>query len=77
MGVSPKYFKGKDYIKQEQWIALWKKAMKLDYDPSVNIKRARPKKEGQTVEADAFETAKYTVKDADFIVEDLDNDELR
>lgn len=74
IGVSPKYFKGKDYIKQEQWIALWKKAMKLDYDPSVNIKKVRPKKEGQTVEAAAYETAKYTVKDADFIVEDKSGD---
>lgn len=70
IGVSPKYFKGKDYIKQSEWIALWKKAMKLDYDPSVNIKKVKPKKEGQTIEAAAYETAKYTVKDSEYIVQD-------
>lgn len=76
IGVSPKYFKGKDYIKQADWIAFWKRAMKLDYEPSVNIKKVRPKREGQTVEAAAYETAKYTVKDADFIVEDRKTGEV-
>lgn len=35
--VTSKYFTS-DYIKQADWVAHWKSAMQLNYDPSVNIK---------------------------------------
>lgn len=68
IGVNPSYFKSRYYIKQDNWISLWKKAMRLDYDPSVNIKKVQSKVKGQTISA-AIETGKYIVKDSDFIIE--------
>ena len=36
--VKPSYFNGDNYITQEKWVAMWKKAMRLDYDPQVDIR---------------------------------------
>lgn len=72
IGVSRKYFKGENYIKHSEWVSFWQKALGVDYLPTVNVKKVRPKREGQTIEAASYETAKYTVKDADFIIEDKD-----
>lgn len=61
--VKNSYFIGDvdNYIKQEEWIKLWKKAMKLDYDPSVNIKKVKAKKHTDIRKA-VQETAKYPTK---------------
>ncbi|MCY7541169.1 protein rep, partial [Bacillus pumilus] len=40
--VKKNYF-GKNYIKQAEWTSLWKKAMKLDYTPIVDIRRVKRK----------------------------------
>jgi len=66
--VKPSYFKPGKYLNHADWRGLWKKAMGLDYDPVVNIKRTY----GQTPEAVA-EAAKYAVKPGDYIIpEDYD-----
>jgi plasmid rolling circle replication initiator protein Rep len=67
LGVKPSYFDGDNYVKHADWVKLWQKACKLDYEPSVSIQRARPKKEGQTEEVAVLEIAKYSVKDTDYI----------
>lgn len=62
--VGKKYFKGK-YINQQEWKELWKSAMRLDYDPQVDVRKVK----GNTAKAIA-EIAKYTVKDNDYIIDD-------
>lgn len=70
--VAPTYFKNtENYITQKQWIALWRKAMKLDYDPVVHIQIVRPKNKHKTaIESAVAETVKYPVKDTDYRTDD-------
>lgn len=63
--VEQKYFKGKDYMETTEWVQLWRKAMKLDYDPICDIRRVRNGKRKSLLEV-----SKYTVKDTDFLSDD-------
>lgn len=69
--VKSSYFSNKEcYISQSEWRKLWQKAMKLDYEPSVNIKAVKPKnqKKGEKGLIGAvYEVAKYPVKATDFL----------
>lgn len=66
LAVRPSYFT-KHYIKQEEWARMWQKSLRVDYLPIVDIRAAKPKREGQTVEAAVAEAAKYTVKPGDYL----------
>lgn len=69
------YFRGKEnYLTHKDWQAFWKKAMKLDYDPNVfvtaiksNISTGQDREE---IEKAVNETAKYSVKSADYLTDD-------
>ncbi len=86
--VNSGYFT-KNYIKQKDWIQLWKEALRIDYDPSVNIQAVKPnlnKIKGSTVEnAQAreiyhslLELIKYNIKDSCLIWNyKPDNEEMR
>ena len=63
--VNKTYFTGKVYVKQEDWMNLWKKSLRANYDPVVDVRRVK----GHTAKAVA-EAAKYSVKDADYIIPD-------
>jgi len=68
--VSPTYFKDSpNYVNEVEWRKFWRRAMKLDYDPMVNVKRVRPnvKKGKSALLASADETAKYQVKSTDML----------
>ena len=69
--VNKSYFTDKTYIKHTDWVDLWQGCLGLDYAPMVNIKRI--KKDDLTVGRAIAETAKYAVKESDFI---SDNDKL-
>jgi plasmid rolling circle replication initiator protein Rep len=69
LAVKPGYFSGGRYIKQKQWCDMWQQSMRLDYEPIVDIRVVKPRKEGQTVEGSVLEVAKYTVKSGDYIKE--------
>src|SRR5699024_11236313 len=59
------------YVNQKQWIQFWKRAMKLDYDPNVKVQMIRPKnKHKSDIKSAIDETAKYPVKDTDFMTDD-------
>ncbi|WP_343890555.1 protein rep, partial [Kribbella sandramycini] len=70
--VPASYFKKKElYIKQEKWTALWKRAMKLDYDPIVNVKAVKGKEkidkenieqQQESMKNAVIEVSKYPVK---------------
>jgi len=78
--VESAYFNSKGaYLSQEEWTNLWKKAMKLDYTPIVHIEKVKNKKKNKNkemtaIEAAVQETAKYSVKDADYLTGNLKND---
>ena len=54
--VRPSYF-GVNYVKHSEWVKLWQRVMKLDYEPVVNVKAIK----GDSARAVA-EVAKYPVK---------------
>lgn len=66
--VEKGYFKSKDYIDTCGWIRLWRKALRLNYDPVCDIRKIRNSKRKSLKEI-----SKYTVKDIDYI---SDNKEL-
>lgn len=69
--VESTYFKGANYISQKDWTSLWKKAMKLDYDPIVNVKAIKPKNKNKSdIKSAIDETAKYPVKNTDYMTDD-------
>lgn len=71
LAVRPSYF-SHGYITQREWVARWRQACKLDYDPVVDVRRVKPM---QTHPELAFlgealgglrEVAKYVTKPGDF-----------
>lgn len=66
--VRPDYFDKEkdDYISQEDWIAEWRWALGVDYDPRVDVRTVK----GGQAKAIA-EVAKYTVKPGEWL--DLDD----
>ncbi len=65
--VPAKYFDTKHnlYIKQDEWITMWKKALKVDYDPSVDIRIIKAKGEADPIAKAVAETVKYPLKTMD------------
>lgn len=67
--VRTNYFKGGEYLNQEEWTNLWAKAMKLEYTPVVDIRAVKSKKENvdkkDGLKKAILETAKYPVKPFD------------
>jgi plasmid rolling circle replication initiator protein Rep len=68
--VEPKYFAGAYYINQKEWIAMWRKALRVDYDPTVHIQSVKVLGDNGTILDAVKEVAKYTVKPSDLIAED-------
>jgi plasmid rolling circle replication initiator protein Rep len=70
--VESTYFRDtENYISQKQWTSFWRRAMKLDYDPMVDIRAIKPKnKHKSDIQSAIHETAKYPVKDKDFLTDD-------
>lgn len=72
--VNKSYFTDKRYyISQDNWTNLWKESLGVNYIPIVNIKAFKTGTKTQTCKSVA-ESAKYTVKDNDYLIED--NEEL-
>lgn len=72
--VNKSYFSDtKMYLSQEKWTSLWKSCLKVDYTPIVDVRAFKVGSKKQ-VSKSVSETAKYTVKDNDYLV--LDNNEL-
>src|SRR5699024_3204259 len=70
--VEQTYFKNtENYVNQNQWIQIWKKTKKLDYDPNVKVQMIRQKNKYKSdIQSAIDETAKYPVKDTDFMTDD-------
>lgn len=77
--VNSSYFTSRNYISQAKWTEMWKKALKIDYIPVVDVRKIKPKKtkNGKTLTAlqsAVFEVAKYSVKHT--ILTDKNDDEF-
>src|SRR5690625_749741 len=70
--VEPSYFNSSEnYISQKQWTAFCKRAMKLEYDPIVDVRAIKPKnKHMSDIKSAIDETAKYPVKHTDIMTDD-------
>lgn len=49
LAVKPSYFT-RNYIKISDWVQMWRKAMRVDYDPIVDIRTVKPKRDLQKEE---------------------------
>lgn len=68
LAVRPDYWH-KQYVPHARWVGLWRGVLGLEYDPSVEVHRVRPRprRNGNPLEAAAAEVAKYAVKDSDLV----------
>lgn len=73
--VNPSYFNSRDYIKRDEWLALWQKAIKDPTITQVDVRKVKPKKTDNTgacfadmIISAVCEVAKYTVKSGDYVL---------
>lgn len=73
--VNPSYFNSRDYIKRDEWLAMWQKAMKDQTITQVDVRKVKPKKTENTgacfadmIISAVCEVAKYTVKSGDYVL---------
>lgn len=73
--VDSHYFKGRDYIKHDEWLAMWQKAMKNQTITQVDVRKVKPKNTnnagsdfGNMIISAVCEVAKYTVKSEDYVL---------
>lgn len=80
LAVDADYFsresrKSGKYLNQSDLVERWRKALRVDYAPSVQIETAKVKRKGGGVDsaslAAAKEAAKYPIKDEDYIDQEL------
>lgn len=64
--VSPSYFGGKGYIKQADWCEMWRKSLRVDYQPVLDVQAI--KNGSQPMEL-VPELLKYCVKESDLIAD--------
>ena len=74
LAVKPSYFTSRDYIKQAEWLSMWRKAMQDDSITQVDIRRCKGKQDGlegaeavKALGSAVAEVAKYSVKSADYL----------
>ena len=63
--VRPGYF-GKNYIKQDEWVGMWRKSMRLDYNPILDVQAI--KKGSQPMQL-VPELLKYCTKESDLVAD--------
>lgn len=71
--VKASYFT-RNYIKQAEWVRLWRDVMRLDYAPVVDVRTIKAKKKDKYTQDEAvkyaiMETLKYSVKPSDMMAD--------
>lgn len=76
LAVRPLYFKSESYIKQAEWVDMWRDTLRVDYKTVVDIRKVKPKKDVQdtvervrALESAIVETAKYPTKFKTILIE--------
>lgn len=88
LAVEDEYFAKNSplYLTHEELVARWRRVMRLDYDPTVNVKatyengKKKGRKKAKMGDNEAsrgavLEAAKYATKDSDYISDKLTDDE--
>lgn len=76
LAVNKNYFSSRDYIKRDDWLTMWQKAMKNPSITQVDIRKCKSKdnKEGEaavkSLRSAVAEVAKYSVKSVDYLIPD-------
>jgi plasmid rolling circle replication initiator protein Rep len=65
--VDKQYFRCNEYIKIEEWVKLWRRSARLDYDPICDIRKVKINDGNYKA---ISEIAKYTVKYTDYLPND-------
>jgi hypothetical protein len=73
IAVDSHYFKGRNYIKRDEWLEMWQKATQDPTITQVDVRKVQPKKgqteiDGQAIISAVCEVAKYTVKTEDYVL---------
>jgi plasmid rolling circle replication initiator protein Rep len=63
--VKPGYF-GKNYIKQAEWVDMWQRSLRIDYNPVMDVQAV---KKGQQPMQLVPELLKYCVKESDLVAD--------
>lgn len=64
--VPPVYFSGKGYMKQADWVKLWRDCLRLDYNPIMDV---RAVKNGRQPTELIPELLKYCTKESDLVAD--------
>ena len=64
--VPPGYFAGKNYLKQAQWVEMWRKSLRLDYNPVLDVQAVR---QGSKPMELIPELLKYCTKESDLVAD--------
>lgn len=64
--VAPGYFNGRNYIKQAEWVELWRKSLRVDYSPVLDVQAI---KQGDTPMVLVPELLKYCTKESDLVAD--------
>ena len=60
--VSPNYFNGHNYLKQERWLEIWREAMRMPEITQVDVRKIRDKKGQDEITSGFAEACKYSLK---------------
>jgi plasmid rolling circle replication initiator protein Rep len=71
LAVNQSYFTSRDYVKKMEWVSIWQQCLKVDYEPNVDIRVIKDETK-EKVSKMVSEVAKYTVKDTDYLKDDLE-----
>lgn len=63
--VAPGYF-GKNYIKQAEWVDMWRRSLRIDYNPVLDVQAI---KKGQSPASLVPELLKYCTKESDLVAD--------
>lgn len=63
--VRKSYFKKADYLSKAQWSAMWQSALRVDYEPMINIQKIKAKGTLSDLQSACLEVVKYSVSFAD------------
>jgi plasmid rolling circle replication initiator protein Rep len=66
VGVEPSYF-GRNYIKQTEWVALWRQSLRVDYNPMLDVQALKSE---DSLVGLLTEVIKYQVKPNDLLFAD-------
>lgn len=64
--VPSSYFSGRDYLKQADWVAMWRKSLGLDYNPVLDVQAV---KQGSKPMELVPELLKYCTKESDLVAD--------